>query len=311
MIKKNIKNIGVIAKKKAGDIGDAAAAGVKKGFEKAVDKIDKVKYERDMKKYNPLFMNKYTSQDFDKPNIIMIVDDAKRRDIEVAEGAIGWCEDNGVMEVLCLYDTYIDKSEIQFVPAAICGNVYYKDTFVKNRYVQIENIFEIALKEKIAELKYIANCLGAKRCAIEIVEEIKSREKKSANYEEGANANIKKINVKENAKMSSETSRKSFDKRSGKTVSEFSGNNNPIVPELKWFEHDDNIKRLIEMRVGCLNPVKTDSLELIGSSSATMTQAVARAIDTSISKMGVKANISMQDQVEKEMYTKLKFDIEF
>ena len=48
-----------------------------------------------------------------------------------------------------------------------------------------------------------------------------------------------------------------------------------------------------------------------GSSSATMTQAVAKAIDATVSKIGVKGTTSMQIEAENEKHTKLKFDIEF
>ena len=45
-----------------------------------------------MKQYNPLFPEEYFSDTFFVPNIIRIVDDAVRRDIDVCQGAIGWRE---------------------------------------------------------------------------------------------------------------------------------------------------------------------------------------------------------------------------
>ena len=40
------------------------------------------------------------------------------------------------------------------------------------------------------------------------------------------------------------------------------------MAELKWFTHDDNIKRLIEMCCNGKRTAKTETLELAGSSSA-------------------------------------------
>lgn len=78
-----------------------------------------------MKKYNPLFPEEYNSDDFHVPNIICIVDDAVRRDIDVCQGAIGWRENKKDTEVLFLYDEFVEKSGLKFVPAPVCDEIYY------------------------------------------------------------------------------------------------------------------------------------------------------------------------------------------
>ena len=71
-------------------LGKKAAADVKVGVAAMVEKSKADSYARRMKKYSPLFPDQYKSQNFNIPNIIMIVDDAVRRGIDVCEGAIGW-----------------------------------------------------------------------------------------------------------------------------------------------------------------------------------------------------------------------------
>ena len=96
--------------------------------------------------------------------------------------------------------------------------------------------------------------------------------------------------------------------QSGKTTSYFAGTNAPQKPNLKWFAHDDNIKRLIEMRCSDSNSIKSKVMELKGSSVATMSKKVACAID---SVMKVSGKISMEKKSVKEHNELLIYEVEF
>ena len=54
---------------------------------------------------------------------------------------------------------------------AQCDAVYYVDPFNRNRFIRSDAIFSIAHEEQVAELRHIAEKLGAKKCSIEIKEE--------------------------------------------------------------------------------------------------------------------------------------------
>ena len=83
-------------------------------------------------------------------------------------------------------------------------------------------------------------------------------------------------------------------------------------PELKWFAHDDTIKHLIEMCCNGKLVVKTETLELFGSSSATISQKTAGTIDGAMGKLGgVKGGISMESKAAQEHQSTLHFHIEF
>ena len=72
---------------------------------------------------------------------------------------------------------------------------------------------------------------------------------------------------------------------SGTGIIRFQGNNEPNKPDLKWFKHDENMKRLIEMRCEGKNMVEYKVLELEGTSNASMSIKTAATIDGAVSKL--------------------------
>ena len=108
--KKSSDSLASFAKSTA-DIGKKVASGVKSGTTTVVEKtkvsavavVEKTKsdaYARRLKKFNPLFLETYQEDSFHLPNIIVIVDDAVRKDIDVCEGAIGWLGKEKDVEIL-------------------------------------------------------------------------------------------------------------------------------------------------------------------------------------------------------------------
>lgn len=275
----------------------------KKNVGSAIDKARSEALLRKLKKLNPVFPDQYESDEFNLPNVIIIVDDAVRRGNKLCDGAIGWLSNDAGIEMLCLYDEAIEFSKLKFIPAAVCDAIYYIDSFDRSKFIRTDCIFSKAHEERIAELKHIAHCLGAKKCSIEINES-----QIGVNIQKRS-ALIKKSIHSVDTQESTETNltQSGSDSRSGKVEIEFDGNANCIKPELKWFSYDDNIKRLIEMRMSNSNSVKSETLELSGSSSATMSQKTACAIDSAIGSGG----LSLSSQAEKENRSKLIFHIEF
>lgn len=288
--------------------GKKAADDVMVGVSAMVERSKADSYARRMKKYNPLFLEQYNSPDFRLPNIIMIVDDAVRRGIDVCEGAIGWLSKESGVEVLCLYDEAVGSSGIQFIPTVTCDAVYCVDSFDRDRFIRTDLIFNKAHEERLAELKHVAYCLGAKRCTIDIIEASSDTQshKKTMGFTEG----YKHVSTDERAEQSFSQTGES--RRCGHVSVEFQNNDRVQIPQLKWFAHDDNIRRLIEMCCDGKRAIKAETLELIGSSSATMSQKTACAIDGTIGKMGgMKASKSMDAQAAREHHSKLVFHIEF
>ena len=273
---------------------------------KQIEKQNK-QIEKQIEKYQPITSKVFKSRDFNIPNVIEIVDDAVRRDIPVCKDAIGWLETHKGVEVLHLYDEYVQKSGLQFVPVGICDNVYYVDAFDRKKFINVNTVFSKTNEEKLAELERIAFCLGATSCSIEIVE---GESEESTATATGNVSSPIKINANAQSKN------KSKKNQSGKATSYFTGHNSPKKPTLKWFAHDDSIKALIEMRCTRKNSIKSRTLELKGSSCATMSVKVGVAIDAVLGGGGKgKAKngggMSMESQAIREHNNHLLFKVEF
>ena len=280
---------------KATEISKKTAGKLQEDAETFSEQTKKSLYEQRMKKYNPLFAETFCSEQFRLPNVIEIVDDVVRRGIDVCEGSIGWTDKINDVEILHLYDEWVKESKIQFLPLAKCDAVYCVDPFDKKKFINVNSAFERTTSEKLAELENIAYCLGAKSCSIEIAETNTQLD----------NARLK-MSAKSNLDISSFSNQR--DKQGGKNVSYFEGNNTPTRPTLKWFAYDDNITGLIEMRCSGNNSIKSKVLELNCSSSVTMSQKAALAIDKILK---VKASMSMEKKSIQEHCSKLIFEVEF
>lgn len=290
------------------ELSKKAAASAKSSVLSMMEKTKNELYAQKMKKYNPIFPEQYTSATFNLPNMIQIVDDAVRRGIDVCEGSIGWLGNETGVEILHLYDEAVPFSKLQFIPSADCDAVYYVDSFDRRRFIRLDCIFSKAHEERLAELKNVAYMLGAKRCSIEISEsgsEMQLQHKKAS-----FSATAKGVHTEEKAEQ--QFAVKDSYRRSGRIDAEFQGSDHPERPILKWFAHDDSIKRLIEMRCDGTHSVKSETLILSGASSATMSQKTAYTIDTALNKMyGGKGSVSMDSQAAKEHKTQLQFFVEF
>ena len=178
--------------------------------------------------------------------------------------------------------------------------IYCEDNFDDKQYINSENIFDKATEEKLAELENIAYMLGAKSCSVEIVDLVAEKQTSSI----FASAKLNNFTGEASNSIGASNQRM----KSGKTVTNFSGNSEPKRPELKWFANDNNILSLIEMRCSDRNSIKSRKLELKGSMSATMSIKLACTID---GMLGLKGGVSMEKQVAKEHNTKLVYIVEF
>ena len=277
--------------KKAAEFGKKAADGTKKFVDQTKESI----HEQKAKKYAAVTAKEFKLKSFKIPSIIMIEDESANREYIEDSDAVGWIEIHKEIPVLHMYASYVKKCGITFIPVPQKDNVYSQDNFDDKKYLNVNQVFGKATEEKLAELNNIAFCLGAKSCSIEIVEEESDFESKQF---QGM--------LKGKTPITSENTMANTSKQSGKNMSNFKGHDDPQIPELKWFAHDDNIKLLIEMRMK--KAIQSNLLELKGSNSATMSKSIACAIDAIVK---VSGTLSMEKQVQKEYSNKLLFEIEF
>ena len=202
---------------------------------------------------------------------------------------------------------------MQFIPAPICNAVYYVDHFNRNRYIQADCIFSRTLKEKIDELQHIAESVGAKRCIIDISESSKSSKSHNKSADLNASADSENDSVATaSATVNYDCLSKTNTNQHGHIEAEFTGLRFPKRPTLKWFAYDDSIRNLVETCCSGKRRVKKLTLTLSGSTSATMSQSIATAIDGVMNNtLHVKGHASMKSQAKKEYQSDLLFYIEF
>ena len=277
-------------------------------------KIQDESYKAMLKKYNPVFPEVYNSDSFTVPNMIVIVDDAVCKGIEVCEGSIGWLSTQKDVEILHLYDEAVEFSGLKFIPVASCDSVYYVDNLDRNRYIKLDGYFDRMQNSKLAELEHIAFSLGAKRYTVEMQESTKEHSKSMKKAFENVKLPIGKS--KKGAYSSAEINYESLSQTSKKVLkeAEFANGAEPVHPNLRWFKLDDEINNLIDMRLSGQiknNEMKRYSIELEGSDYSNISAGTAAKIDAAVSKINAGAGYDMVSQHKKESSRKLVFKIEF
>ena len=276
----------------------------------ATDLAGKIKDENiksKLKKLNPLFPEEYRSEEFHLPNLIVIVDDAVRRDEALCEGAIGWRSTVKEVEVLYLYDEFVPKSGLRFIPTATCDTAYYVDPHDKLQFIRIDSLFERTHQEKLAELSNIAYCLGAKRYSVEM--QVESTKKAASNSKVSAKFGIKKFDVGSEVNCQAKNTSGSESKTLANV--EFSEAREPVEPTLRWFEHDNYIRELIRQRCSGIGGMRSMDIELSGSDYATMSASTSVKVDAAVCKIGLTSNAKIEASSAEERSHKMLFHIEF
>ncbi|MBR2486096.1 MAG: hypothetical protein IKB54_07150 [Clostridia bacterium] len=289
---------------------------------KTVADIQQSQKERELKKLHPIFEEDFEDWKNRLPNVIQIVDDAVRRNKVVCDGAIGWIEKQKGVEVFKLYDEYMHKCGIKFIPVAKCDSIYCVDPFDKHRFIDVEAAFERTTNEKISELERVTYCLGAKRCRVEIAT-MKS-DAFGVGTSVGVSAQIpveddtdkngknkKQEYAKSDYSVSNNVGTSNYVSKSGKNWTYFEGNNTPTVPTLKWFKDDDAINGLIEMRCSGNNGIKSKVFEIKCSQAATMSSNTAAAVSGLLRGVKTSAKASVTTKQTQENNSVLIYEIEF
>ncbi len=287
-----------------------AAGAVASGAQALTVAAQDAAYELRKKRYAPVFPDEYFSEDYDRPNVIVLEDEDIRKGIDVCEGALGWFSKEGNLEVLHLYMKDRKRSGVDFHPYPALNAVYYVDTFNPSRYINVERYFEVARQDRMTELRAIAHALGAKSCTLESIE----TEKIDKRFRGRGKAAVKKgIMDGGTGDIDVEGEFGNKDERKIEFVQSFEGNAEPFEPELHWFAHDSEIKFLIGTRCnsGSANTTKKYQLKLNSSSVATMSLTMAANLDAVLKGLKVKTNASLEGSVRKELSRSFLWTIDF
>ncbi len=303
---------------KAGEAVNKAGSAVGKATGKSAEAIKtaatglaaKIKEENiksKQKKLNPLFPAEYSSAEFHIPNLVVIVDDAVRRDNALCEGAVGWRSKVKEVEVLYLYDEFLPQSGLTFVPTATCDSAYYVDPHDRTRFIRVDCLFDRTQKEKLAELAHIAYCLGAKSYNVEMYEETSSKSSSLKSSKTDDHAGMAKLNAK--MEQTVKSSAESVSKSLASVV--FTESRTPVEPKLRWFVHDSYIREIIAQRCSGLDTMRSVDIILSGKDYATMSANTSVKVDAAVSKIGLNANTNIEASSSEERKHQLLFHLEF
>lgn len=298
-------------KKAGGILGNTAtkvANSVKSTTSGITNSIKDKKLAAKQKKLNPLFPAEYRAADFHIPNLVVIVDDAVRRDEVLCEGAIGWRNFSQDVEILYLYDEFVPECGLTFVPEAVCDAAYYVDPHNRSRFIRIDYLFQWSQQEKLAELSNIAYCLGADCYSVSLVDK-KTLETSTS---ENANVDAKKKGIFNGEASIDRKLRKVSGIQSKSLASvEFTETRDPVEPELCWFRNDRYIQELIKQR--CEQHIKLNKIdiELSGSEYSTMSTSTSVKVDAAIAKIGLKVKADIKSSSKEEHSRVMLFHLEF
>lgn len=301
------KSVGGVVADKAAEAGGFVAGKAVVGREMAAQ----AGMEARLRHYNPIFRDDYFDQDFDLPEIVVIVDGDQRKGIDVCEGAIGWLSKHKGTEVLHIYQEFVDESGLSFHPKPQHDAVYHVDTFDPERFIDLNHIFATAHSDRITELRNVAYSLGAKSCKLESYESRRETTVKKA--KQAIRADKKVVRTSVGVETSSAERSAQFEDMSLVFEQLFTGSDEPRKPELKWFANDREIQSLINMRCaeGGANQLGIYRTQLEQSSSSTMSLQRACKIDSVLKDLKISCKSTIESECMMEARKKLCLTIEF
>lgn len=296
----------------ANDIGKATkdamtvvSENVKDGSEQISQQIDKAIFDKDKKKLCPFFKENLLADGFVIPPMIRLVNYDKRKENRACEGSIGFIVNTKDLKVLNIYTEYSDLLGLIFYPHTQ-ESVYYVDPCHPKLYINLDEYFSYLKKVRVDELKQIAQSLGAKHVKTSLKEQKKDISSQNKNGKVhlfnkiGGNASCDKTNeVYNNINVEAEVN--------------FSGNDNPVRPDIVYFKNESDIQALIEMRVNPTNQNKINSMTYVFNyiNSSGIQVREAAKIDAALSSIKANGSSSVSSKALTESRTILEYSIEF
>lgn len=277
--------------------------------DKSMELAAEAKYEFDLKTINPVSEERFNSVDYHVPSIIQIMEYDKKMDNPVCEGAWGFQEKIKDKSLLCLMSESVEKTEIEFIPY-MSNTFYYKNPYIDNTYICLDEYFQFIEDAKVHELEMIAQSLGAKNVKITFKELKKTLVSNSGN----GNAKVKLPFTKKNnmnVNASHNASENQFSNVEIASEIEFVDRKDPVEPKLVYFKGNMDIMALIKMRLEKDNPIKSKTFKFNCVQGRDMQKSDAASIDAILEKKGFSGNVSIVSEVQEEQRKVLEYSIEF
>ncbi len=246
---------------------------------------------------------------FAMPDIIHVVEkDKQHANSEVCNHSLGHLSTENGVSVLNVYPHHMKDLGVVFYPD-MKREVYYADPFQKNLYIDIREYFNKLKKARVAELERLAYSLGATHFEILFSTNNSELEKAKKKAELGVKKGKKKLVDVKAEHAESEAKKESMEMASS---SNFSGHNDPQVPELIYFRDDPDIQNLIHMRIDKKSELENKEYRIKYGDSCGIKESDAVKIQGALDKIGGgSAGVSIANEALSENYTTLIYRIEF
>ena len=273
------------------------------------EKTDEQARLRELRALQPIQPDDLTDVDFAMPKLIRIVERDKRHaESALCQGSVGYWSDSKSdgLRIVNIFPECLDSFALSFYPDCDCG-FYYVDPSAPGCYIALDEYFKYLQKARINELQKIAQDLGATYFRVTYKEEKAT----FADRKVDAHGKTKPLGKKESsADLQQAITQKEYVLTEIKAESHFAGHP-PVKPQLKYWQTDDTIRTLIDMRMDATGPLTKQTYMLQMSDSSGLKERDAAKIDAMFAELKITGSATVVNEVKDESRRYLEYVIEF
>ena len=295
-------NVGSVARK----IASSVQGNVIQNTNQFGNWVNQAKLEAERKALRPIFPEDLSEAEFSLPKLIRVADiDKKHAESEVCTGSIGYSSEHKGMKVVNVFTDYVDRFGIKLYPNKN-SEVYYVDPTDRDHFIALDEYFDYLKTARVAELQKIAQDLGAKYFRVTYLEEKKSFS--SHNVKAQGKGVFKKVG-KLNVDVEHGDSEKTYSKSEVAAEIHCDGHD-PVEPQLKFFQNDQTIRNLIDLRMADNALTKQKIMIKCSNTSGIKTKDAAK-IDAALESMKYSGNTTVVSEAQSEERRMFEYEIEF
>ena len=268
------------------------------------DGIEKKNFE----KYGPIFISSLEEKGITYPKMINVFDYDKQMDVADCKDAVGYFRTIKDVNLLGINHKNVKAFEgIEFYPDKYpSSSVYYVHPLNDKQYIEITEYFKYLKEQRVSELEYIAQELGAKYFKVEIFEETLASESSKTKAE--GKFGVKKD--KAGFKVEVEDNQKTYEYIGIAAENTYSGKE-PKEPQLKLWANNESIKSLVKQRLATSGRLQSKTFRLDYNTSTGIKEKEAAKIDGVLKFLKFSSEGIIQKEVQKETKRRLVYTIEF
>lgn len=292
----------------AKDVGEYAGKQLKNAREilgKVSDDLNTQIIKQRFEKYRPVFIGSLDDGSLVYPEMVQLVDNDKRMEIDGFRDAIGYQRTIQKQNLLDIYKKDIDKFSLSFYPDQSLS-IYYVHPLDSKMYIDIREYFKFLKEARVAELEQIAQALGAKHFRVSIMEESNTTGIKKNK----GDAKLGILKNKMGVKVDVEQAEKEYQFVGVAAESTFPGKA-PTEPVLKFWKNNIAINTLVKQRLSEDNPLTSKTYRLDYNTSTGIREKEAAKIDGALKALKFSGAGSISEEVKKENKKRFEFVIDF